>query len=314
MRCVPAGCACWLWPWSGCLYYIRHPCTYSRAVGFDTSSFSGVESFSGKGVLGALLDLGGGALLYVFTTHMAAFGSLDGSKQQALEVAAFIDASVQAATALYSGSGRIGVIVTGDFNMQGGDQHPGSEYAVLRSALASPNPTAGALAPWSASDGENSGTVRDLFVEEHGGWAAWRASTSVTGTTMSCVAGSSYTPWPNRTIVCPSGGVLHSNVSLLDYIFAFDDLPFTPHMALATLSASENQVLSYTDPSYNWLSWGGNFSSISLSDHAARAVRLQHPFVPDPLKAGAGTRRAEILASNRLWLALLGLLSCAAAY
>ena len=48
---------------------------------FDTGSYGGsIEGFTEKGVLGALLDVGGGALLYVFVTHMAAFSELSGSQ------------------------------------------------------------------------------------------------------------------------------------------------------------------------------------------------------------------------------------------
>ena len=137
------------------------------------------------------------------------------------------------------------------------------------------------------------------------------------------------------SIECPSTGVLHTPVSLVDYIFAYDDLPFTTSEGgagmknmLAVLGASENQVLSYTDDSYNWLSWGVNFTSTSLSDHAgkivviqychylfipcilrsivsllkipsmflstARTVRLHHPYSAPPAKASSGQRTATV--------------------
>ena len=102
-------------------------------------------------------------------------------------------------------------------------------------------------------------------------------------TTLHCQAGAILSPWPNMSIECPSTGVLHTPVSLVDYIFAYDDLPFTTSEGgagmknmLAVLGASENQVLSYTDDSYNWLSWGVNFTSTSLSDHAGKIVVIQY--------------------------------------
>ena len=133
---------------SGLMIATHYPIVRCRTAAFDASSFSGVESFSGKGVLGVLIDLGGGALLYVFTTHMAAFGTLAGSQQQANEIVSFIDTSFQEATALYGGQGRIGVVITGDFNL---NANSSAEYTMLRRALASPSPSSGTLSTWSST-------------------------------------------------------------------------------------------------------------------------------------------------------------------
>ena len=62
---------------AGLVIASRHPILQCGSATFDTGSYGGsIEGFTEKGVLGALLDVGGGALLYVFVTHMAAFSEL----------------------------------------------------------------------------------------------------------------------------------------------------------------------------------------------------------------------------------------------
>jgi len=55
---------------AGLVIASRHPILQCGSATFDSSSYGGtIEAFTDKGVLGALLDLGGGALLYVRTVQ-----------------------------------------------------------------------------------------------------------------------------------------------------------------------------------------------------------------------------------------------------
>ena len=96
----------------------RYPILRCGSATFPADSYGGtIESFSQKGVLGALLDIGGGALLYVFVTHMAAFSELSGSQAQLATIKQEMQSQIAEAAANYGPAGRIGVVVMGDFNL-----------------------------------------------------------------------------------------------------------------------------------------------------------------------------------------------------
>jgi endonuclease/exonuclease/phosphatase family metal-dependent hydrolase len=103
---------------AGLLIASRFPIVWCSAATFPADSYGGtIESFSNKGVLGALLDIGGGAMLYVFVTHMAAFSDLSGSQAQLETIKHEIDSQLSQAAAIYGPAGRIGAVVMGDFNL-----------------------------------------------------------------------------------------------------------------------------------------------------------------------------------------------------
>ena len=134
---------------AGLLIASRYPIVRCGAATFPADSYGDtIESFSQKGVLGALLDIGGGALLYllrtiymeylyvefvckylcvfyihigrsryVFVTHMAAFSELSGSQAQLATIKQEMQSRISEAAAIYGPAGRIGVVVMGDFNL-----------------------------------------------------------------------------------------------------------------------------------------------------------------------------------------------------
>ena len=103
---------------AGLLIASRYPIVRCGAATFPADSYGDtIESFTQKGVLGALLDIGGGALLYVFVTHMAAFSELSGSQAQLATIKQEMQSRISEAAAIYGPAGRIGVVVMGDFNL-----------------------------------------------------------------------------------------------------------------------------------------------------------------------------------------------------
>jgi endonuclease/exonuclease/phosphatase family metal-dependent hydrolase len=103
---------------AGLLIASRYPIVRCGAATFPADSYGDtIESFTQKGVLGALLDIGGGALLYVFVTHMAAFSELSGSQAQLATIKQEMQSRISEAAAIYGPPGRIGVVVMGDFNL-----------------------------------------------------------------------------------------------------------------------------------------------------------------------------------------------------
>merc|ERR1712216_412677 len=158
----------------------------------------------------------------------------------------------------------------GDFNMNAGNA---ADYTALIAGLG------------------GSSIVRDLHVEEHGDWVSWRDSTTTTGMLMTCTPGVEMTWGTSSMGVCPAEGVVARGVSLLDYIIALDATP-SSGTQLAVLTASENEVLSYSDASYTWLQLADGMTSNSLSDHQGRSVTLSHPY---RLKGSSANRASLIM-------------------
>lgn len=108
---------------AGLLIASRFPILRCGVAAFPADTYGGtIESFAEKGVLGALLDIGGGALLYVFVTHMTAFSGTSGSQAQLEIVRHEIENQISEAAAVYGPSVRIGAVAMGDFNLNAADE------------------------------------------------------------------------------------------------------------------------------------------------------------------------------------------------
>ena len=273
---------------AGLVIASRHPIVRCASAPFETESFGAtLEAFTGKGVLGALVDVGGGALVYAFVTHMAAFSDNSGSAVQLTNIRDLMNQAVSEAAGVYQAE-RIGVVLMGDMNLNAGRAE---DYQVLIDGLG------------------GSTAVRDLHVEEHGDWSTWRNNTDVIGMSMVCAPGAELS-WGNFSAgTCPDSGVMERPPSLLDYIIAIDSLPDHALGSLATLEATENEVLSHRSDEYTWLGYGADMTSDSLSDHQARAVVLHHPYVLPPAPPNMASSEAVARAAVG-WLAPL-LAACA---
>ncbi len=108
---------------AGLLIASRFPIVRCGAESFSADSYGGtIESFAAKGVLGALLDIGGGGMLYVFVTHMAAFSDLSGSQAQLETIRREMDSQLSDAAVIYGPPIQIGAVVMGDFNLNAGSE------------------------------------------------------------------------------------------------------------------------------------------------------------------------------------------------